>query len=911
MSRSCVVPAGFVLLFVFLVGSCSSPLSTPDTSTEDGDEQTVPEDSSDETGNAPNDGSSDDGDSDPPPPPPPVSGLTAHPGDGLITLTWTNPTAEDFSNTLVAWEPDGATPTEVPGDVATLPVDGLTNDREYSFTVTAVYVDGAQSTAVTITATPVAPTPVPDASNLVAIEGDGRVVLTWTDPVAPTNPDEAQPDEMLLTWDPGGSSPTTVALGQETFTATALENGVATTFLLRVKAADARVSAGTYATATPGVFAAPDLAAEDDTGVSDTDNLTNLATGLTFVGDGLREGTIIDLHEGSVGAGTATVASDGSWSIDTDLGPGIRTVTYEVSTQEGVSLGVSGALQIEIDQTAPSGVPRLLRPRNGFNTGVDLTPRFAWDDVSDGDLVEIQADESPEFADPAYTWSYLTGTSFEPGEEMSVATTTPVGTRYYLRIRAVDAAGNLSEWSDTDPAPPHRYVNVGRFDGDFNGDGYADILAGDYYHNDTSDGQVYMFYGGPRDTFDTTPDLTIDAGATGDRLGLGLSYVGDVNNDGFQDFVAGAVEAGDEGTAYLFLGDANRTITSVADADLVIDNPRTSIRRFGKGISAAGDVDADGYDDFLIGSYYGYTSQQSGGYPSYVGLYLGGNAPDGAADAGVEVEQSGWYTTQTSYVHDFSIHPGRAGDLNGDGYADFVVGRPWFRDPDFAGPNGRLEVYLGGPSISATPTPDVLLTGTEVNEHFGVAAYGAGDLNNDGYDDLIAGTDRGEARLFFGAEAFNPAGPDVTFVVPDSHSGWTNNFDYTYKFGVDIAPLGDFNGDGIDDLLIGAPQHTGQVTSHYGAWTLYYGRASWPGTVDMFDRWGLGSTQNRSLGDSMAGTGDVDGDGLQDMIVGAWGRSGLRGRARFHFGMDGPLSVDHYIDPSGNENFSMDLGRAW
>jgi hypothetical protein len=201
------------------------------------------------------------------------------------------------------------------------------------------------------------------------------------------------------------------------------------------------------------------------------------------------------------------------------------------------------------------------------------------------------------------------------------------------------------------------------------------------------------------------------------------------------------------------------------------------------------------------------------------------------------------------------------------------------------------------------------VNGSNEHEYYGAAAYGAGDLNDDGYDDLIVGNNFGEAHLFFGESDFDPGSPDVVFEFPESHSDWSNEFGHTYKFGADIAPLGDFNGDGIDDVVIGARAHTGQSTNS-GAFALYYGRASWPSTVGTFDRWGLGGGYNYRLGDSIGSAGDVNGDGKPDMVVGEWGAA----RVRFYFGKDGPIAADLLLGTEGfinTERFGMGLGRAW
>lgn len=601
---------------------------------------------------------------------------------------------------------------------------------------------------------------------------------------------------------------------------------------------------------------------QDDLGVSSSDNITS-ETSLRFYGSvapGTPVGTTVRLTAESGGQTQSSTyevdAGDvpGEWSISIDLTEGSWELRVDFLDATDTVIARAEGVPVTVDTTSPSEAPTLLRPRVGFNTGADLTPQFKWAALADGARVEIQADDDPDFSSPEYEWSGLTGTSFEPPSDMAASSTVPVGTRYYLRVRALDVAGNATAWTkDESGAAPHRYVNVGRFDGDFNGDGHSDILVGDYYYDPTSTteneniGRAYLFHGADRGSFDTTADFIVDgkaggSGSASGRLGLRLGFVGDVNADGYQDFLVSAISWGstEEGEAYLFLGGDSRSGTvSASTADLVITNPTASssptIGRFGWGVSGAGDVNADGYADFLLGAYRGFTSTQSGGYPSYVGLYLGDGNPDATPDAEMEVADSGSFTS--NYV----------------------------------------------------------------NEHFAIHHGPAGDLNGDGLDDLLVGTNIDEVRLYLGARDFTPGSPEVTFVAP-------SDVDDGRRFGNTLAPIGDLNGDGIDDLVIGAKSYEGS-SSLFGRAAIYYGRENFGSSVTSYDRSATGLAQNSYLASALGSPGDVDGDGKNDLLIGEWGRA----RGRFFFGTNGPLAADYNIDPGSpiDRRFGMGVGRGW
>ena len=165
--------------------------------------------------------------------------------------------------------------------------------------------------------------------------------------------------------------------------------------------------------------------------------------------------------------------------------------------------------------------------------------------------------------------------------------------------------------------------------------------------------------------------------------------------------------------------------------------------------ATAGDVNGDGYADVIAGAWANDTGGTNSGV---VYIYFGGPKADDVADVTLfNVQASGG----------FGIAVGTAGDVNGDGFADVIVGA----DGNDAGSAnaGQAFLYFGGPDMDEVA--DLALTGEAADDRFGVTVGTAGDVNGDGYDDLIVGaygndaggTDAGRAYVYFGG-----AGPDAT-----------------------------------------------------------------------------------------------------------------------------------------------------
>jgi hypothetical protein len=367
--------------------------------------------------------------------------------------------------------------------------------------------------------------------------------------------------------------------------------------------------------------------------------------------------------------------------------------------------------------------------------------------------------------------------------------------------------------------------------GDINGDGYADFLIGA-----PGAGRAYLYLGSGKpsagDWNGSSAGRRIDldglAGA-GSVFGVSVASAGDVNGDGFGDFLVGASKAGG---AHLYLGSATplaadwNGAASARRIDLI--GPATSLG-FGVSVASAGDVNGDGYADFLVGA--DGTSAAAGA--AYV--YLGSATPSAGAWNAAVPERRIDLTDPDDPRASFGSSVTSAGDVNGDGYADFLIGAR-----TAGSVSGSAHLYLGSAVAAAadwngaSPARRIELTDPDgASAVFGASVAGAGDVNGDGYADFLIGSEgvdagSGAAHLYLGASALNAtawngasAGSRITLTNPAGAGA---------RFGASVASAGDVNGDGYGDFLVGA--HRAGALG--GASQLYLGSAmpgasSWDG----------------------------------------------------------------------------------
>jgi len=390
--------------------------------------------------------------------------------------------------------------------------------------------------------------------------------------------------------------------------------------------------------------------------------------------------------------------------------------------------------------------------------------------------------------------------------------------------------------------------------GDVNGDGYSDVIVGAVGYS-AGTGKAYVYAGGPTG-LSSTSSWTAVGEAANDKFGWSVATAGDVNGDGYSDVIVGAPDKSVyTGKAYLYLGgpsglSASSSWTAVGAAD----------DEFGYSVATAGDVNGDGYSDVIVGA---------DGFNSYTGkayLYAGG--PSGLSTT------SSWTAVGEAGGDGFGICVATAGDVNGDGYSDVIVGAPSM----YEGTTGKAYLYLGGPSgLSATSSWTAV--GEAAGDYFGRSVATAGDVNGDGYSDVVVGApyyagDTGKAYLYAGG----PSG------LPTS-SSWTAVGEAVELFGYSVATAGDVNGDGYSDVIVGAEGYSSGTGKAY----LYAGGPS--GLSTAFAWTAVGEAAGDVFGCSVATAGDVNGDGYSDVIVGAPGYSAGTRKAYVYAGGPSGLST--------------------
>jgi len=354
--------------------------------------------------------------------------------------------------------------------------------------------------------------------------------------------------------------------------------------------------------------------------------------------------------------------------------------------------------------------------------------------------------------------------------------------------------------------------------GDLNGDGIDDVVIG----SDYADYGLTRVYYGSSPTMNNLPDIEMIGPVWGDRFGYTVSGGGDLDGDGFNDIIVGGIgdytsfsNEDDAGNVWLFYGGS--PMDSVAEA---VFTGISGIQYFGQKVSHAGDVNNDGYPDVIIGepSYY-----KSGYYVGRAYLYFGSEVPDNTPDLVFMSDDFSWH-------HNFGGLVRNAGDVNNDGYGDVIIAETNENDN-----NPKVYLYLGGALMDTIPD---LRFEIKVGEGNLDAVTPLGDVNNDGYDDIIIYNE--SAYLFYGGEVMD----NIADVIIDST-------DYS------AAAAGDLNGDDISDFIVGGYTDDGDAIK------LFYGGTSINSTPQLIIEWdGYNYYESKTL----AGGNDINNDGFDDII---------------------------------------------
>jgi len=305
--------------------------------------------------------------------------------------------------------------------------------------------------------------------------------------------------------------------------------------------------------------------------------------------------------------------------------------------------------------------------------------------------------------------------------------------------------------------------------------------------------------------------------------------------------------------------------------------------RLGSGVSSAGDINGDGFDDIIVGAQNnndGGSDDEGAVYIFFGSATLSGTKSLGAAES-ADVTILGKATRDR-----LGISVSSAGDVNGDGLDDIILGA-YQNDDGAASYSGAAYIFFGASNLSGTKSlgggqsADVTILGKAANDRLGKSVSGAGDVNGDGFDDIIVAAYQnddggsnaeGAAYIFFGASNLSGtkdtgnADEDVRILGKAASD----------QLGYDVSGAGDVNGDGIDDVIVGAVAND-DAANQAGSAYIIFGSTTLSGTKDTGtadeDVRFLGKAATNYLGVSVSSVGDVNSDGISDIIMGAYGNS--------------------------------------
>lgn len=378
--------------------------------------------------------------------------------------------------------------------------------------------------------------------------------------------------------------------------------------------------------------------------------------------------------------------------------------------------------------------------------------------------------------------------------------------------------------------------------GDVNNDGFYDILVGAPYFDGafSDEGKVFLYLGNAAGIF-TSPSWTFTGGQAGCKAGYALSIVGDINNDGYSEIVIGAPYYDnlytDEGAAIIFWGGTGGI------NELLLPAYRYGSQascNFGFSVSSAGNVNGDDYADIIIGApFYDHGSTDEGAAFVYTGYNFGLNI--GFAWRGE--------SNQNNAKYGYSVSGG--GDFNNDGFSDVAVGAP---DYDKTASNqGQIYVYKGfsGGVVSFAAFTKYVIGTSLLGQSIDIS----GDINSDGYDDLLTASGGNYYCFISTGTGFkttaNWSGAGIAYVELSSYNHL-------------ICHLGDIDGDGYGDIAVAADK-TNAGSYNEGIIYLFHGNAF--GITPVYEKYFEGDRTFARLGQSISG-GDVNGDGRNDLISG-------------------------------------------
>ncbi len=425
-----------------------------------------------------------------------------------------------------------------------------------------------------------------------------------------------------------------------------------------------------------------------------------------------------------------------------------------------------------------------------------------------------------------------------------------------------------------------------------------------------------------------TIGFRLDGVAAGDFSGIAVSTAGDVNGDGLDDLIIGADRAdpngSSSGSSYVVFGNNtgfNATINlSTLDGSNGFRLDGAAENDFsGRAVSAAGDVNGDGFDDLLIGAF-GAGSISGSSY-----VVFGNNTGFNATMNLSTLDGSNGFRLDGTAEYDASGRAvSTAGDVNGDGFDDLLIGA-YGADLNDGLSGSSYLVFGTNTGFNATLDLSTLdgsngfrLDGAAENDFSGRTVSTAGDVNGDGFDDLLIGAVGATPNGTYSGSSYVVFGKSTPFTATQNLStlDGTNGFRLdgaaSDRSGDAVSAAGDVNGDGFDDLLIGA---VGAGSFSGRSYVVFGKSAPFTATMNLSTLDGTngfrldGAASDRS-GDAVSAAGDVNGDGFDDLLIGAIGaepNGSSSGSSYVVFGKDTGFNATQNLNTlDGTNGFRLD-----
>jgi len=426
----------------------------------------------------------------------------------------------------------------------------------------------------------------------------------------------------------------------------------------------------------------------------------------------------------------------------------------------------------------------------------------------------------------------------------------------------------------------YNIVNVG----DVTGNGFDDVLVTDPFgESQLSDVQsvnrgAVNLYEGSANGIGATPIWTYSepqldsSGTVGSHFGYWAAAAGDINQDGFNDFIVSAPQYSSPpsnttdyiGRVYVFLGAQG----GVYSKFYVNEFNKTQLTRYGNSVAGA-DVNGDGRNDLIIGHPEYNNPQANGTFHGRVLVFHASSSTNFVlSDPTTWFSATpDWSQTLTNNGARFGMSVANAGDVNNDGFGDVLIGASGYSNGQSV--EGAAYIYYGSAN-GLTSANNWQIEGNQAGAELGLYVYGVGDVNGDNIDDVIVSapfwssslTNAGKLSLYLGQSI---SGPSTT-------PAWTYYGD-AKGANVNVASrAGDINGDGYGDVIVAVPNYaTSTATGTFGRVLVFTGNATGLDATSVFDKLGLDA--QGQLGFSASGGGDVNGDGYPDILIGEPGKT--------------------------------------